>query len=117
MMSYVAQRPMLGDALFHFTKWGNPFAKERFTWPYPTYDKMRVDGPIFYSRLYRQWFVLGHDEALQVLRSPNTSTKKLGEVLLELPTYRKLTPQVREAVGRWLLIQDPPDHARVRARG
>ena len=115
MMSYVAQRPTLGNTLFRFTKWGNPFAVERFTWPYPIYDRMRVDGPVFYSGLYRQWFVLGHDEAQQLLRSPNVSTQKAGKILLDLPSYRKLTPQVREAIARWLLVQDPPDHTRLRA--
>jgi pimeloyl-[acyl-carrier protein] synthase len=114
-MSYLAQRPALGNALFRFSKWGNPFSEDRYSWPYPIYDKMLAEGPIFYSRLYRQWFVLGHDEAQQVLRSPNASTTKAAVVLLELPSYRKLTPQVREAVSRWLLVQDPPDHPRMRA--
>ena len=113
-MAYVAQRPALGNTLFRFSKWGNPFSEDRFSWPYPIYDKMLTDGPLFYSRLYRQWFVLGHDEAQQVLRSSNTSTAKAGEVVLALPSYRKLTPQVREAVTRWLLLQDPPEHTRMR---
>jgi cytochrome P450 len=113
-VSFVAQRPALGNALFRFTKWGNPFAEERFSWPYPIYEKMRADGSIFYSRMYRQWFVFGHHEIQQVLRSPNMSTTKAAGVLLELPSYRRLTPQAREAFAKWLLVQDPPDHTRLR---
>lgn len=114
-MAFVAQRPRLGNNLFRFTKWGNPFAAERFSWPYPIYERMRASGPVSYSRLYRQWFVLGHDEALQVLRSPNVSTARTAAVLLDLPAYRRLSPQVREAFSRWLLVQDPPEHTRLRA--
>jgi cytochrome P450 len=114
-MAYVAQRPALGNALFRFTKWGNPFAEERFAWPYPTYEKMRENRAVFYNRLYRQWFVFGHDEAQQVLRSSNVSTTRMAEVLLELPAYRKLTPEVQRAAQQWLLVQDPPNHTRLRA--
>jgi cytochrome P450 len=114
-MAFVARRPALGGALFLFSKWGNPFAEERNAWPYSTYDKMQSKGYVFYSRLYRQWFVFGHDEAQQVLRSSHASTKSAGQVILELPDYQRLSPEVRDAVGRFLLILDPPDHTRLRS--
>ena len=62
------------NALFRFTVWGNPFADERFPWPYPMYDRMRASGPVAYGRLYRQWFVFGYNEVREVLRSPHTAT-------------------------------------------
>ena len=81
----------VADALFHFTKWGNLFADERFSWPYPMYDRMRADGPVTYGRPYRQWFVFGYDEVPQVLRSPHTATAPVGELLLSTSAHRKLT--------------------------
>jgi cytochrome P450 len=117
-MSYVAavgRRPWLSSALFRFTKRGNPFADERFIWPYPMYDRMRIDGPIAYGRPYRQWFVFGYDEVQEVLRSPHTATAPVGELLLSISRYRKLSPSARSNFSTWLLVNDAPDHTRLRS--
>lgn len=111
----IGSRPRLSEALFRFTKWGNPFADERFIWPYPMYERMRADGPVTYGRPYRQWFVFGYDEVQQVLRSPDTATAPVGELLLSTKQYRKLSPPARASFARWLLAKDPPDHTRLRS--
>jgi cytochrome P450 len=111
----VGRHRRVSDALFRFTKWGSPFADERFSWPYPMYDRMRADGPVSYGRPYRQWFVFGYDEVQEVLRSPHTATAPVGELLLSTSRYRKLTPTARTNFARWLLINDAPDHTRLRA--
>jgi cytochrome P450 len=114
-VSAIGSRPRLADAAFRFTRWGNPFAPERFSYPYDLYDRWRADGPVAYGRPYRQWFVWGYDEVQQVLRSPSTATAPVGQLLLETSRYRKLTPETRANFSRWLLTVDPPDHTRVRA--
>lgn len=111
----VGRRPWLSSVLFRFTKWGNPFADERFSWPYPMYDRMRVDGPIVYGRPYRQWFVFGYDEVQEVLRSPLTATAPVGELLLSTSRYRKLSRSARSNFSTWLLVNDAPDHTRLRS--
>ena len=111
----VGRRPPLSNALFRFTKWGNPFAEERFSWPYPMYDRMRADGPVAYGRLYRQWFVFGYDEVQEVLRSPHTATAPVGELLMSTTRYRRLSVQARSNFSRWLLVNDAPNHTRLRS--
>ena len=111
----IGRRPSLSNALFRFSKWGSPFADERFSWPYPMYDRMRADGPITYSRLYRQWFVFGYDEVQEVLRSPHTATAPMGELLLSTSRYRKLSATARSNFAQWLLINDAPNHTRLRS--
>ncbi len=111
----IGKRPRVSHALFGFTKWGNPFADERFSWPYPMYDRMRADGEVVYGRAYRQWFVLGYDELQQVLRSPDVATAPIADLMLSTRQYRKLTPSVRTNFSRWLLATDPPDHTRLRS--
>ena len=83
----VGRHRRVSDALFRFTKWGNPFADERFSWPYPMYDRMRAGGPVAYGRPYRQWFVFGYDEVQEVLRSPHTATAPVGALLDALGDY------------------------------
>jgi cytochrome P450 len=111
----IGKRPRVSQALFHFTKWGDPFAAERFSWPYPMYDRMRADGEVVYSRTYRQWFVFGYDELQQVFRSSDGATAPIADLMLSSRQYRKLTPSVRTNFSRWLLATDPPDHTRLRS--
>jgi cytochrome P450 len=111
----IGNRPWLSDMLFRFTKWGNPFAEERFSWPYPMYERMRANGPVVYGRPYRQWFVFGYDEVQQVLRSADTATSPVAKLLLSTRQYRKLSPSARTNFSRWLLATDPPEHTRLRA--
>ena len=110
----IGTRPRLSKALFHFAKWGDPFTPERFSWPYPIYDKMTAGGPVLYSRAYQQWFVSGHDEVLEVLRSPNVSTEAVGKRILSVSPYTKLSDTAVDNFSKWLLVNDPPDHTRLR---
>ena len=111
----IGSRPWLSNALFRFTKWGNPFAPERFSAPYDMYERMRSDGPVAYGRPYRQWFVFGYDEVQAVLRSPDTANAPVGELLLSTRRYRQLSPSARASFSKWLLLVDPPDHTRLRS--
>ena len=112
----IGSRPRLADAVFRFTKWGSPFAEERFSYPYPMYDRMRAtDGPVAYGRPYRQWFVFGHDEVQELLRSADTATSPVSQVLLSTRGMRKLSPSARDSVSRFLLMVDPPEHTVLRS--
>ena len=68
-----------------------------------------------YGRPYRQWFVFGYDEVHEVLRSPHTATAPVGELLLSTSRYRRLSPSARSNFSRWLLVNDAPDHTRLRS--
>jgi cytochrome P450 len=111
----IGDRPWLANALFRFTKWGNPFTQERFTYPYAMYDRMRANGPIVFGRAYQQWFIFGYDELQELLRSPDTATSPVRELLLSTRQYRKLSPGARENFTKWLLANDAPDHTRLRS--
>ncbi len=110
----IGSRPRLSKQLFRFARWGDPFTPARFSWPYPIYDKMTAGGPVVYSRPYQQWFVSGHDEVLDVLRSPNVSTAAVGQRILSVSPYSKLSKVAADNFSNWLLVNDPPDHTRLR---
>ncbi len=110
----LGQRERLSDAVFRFSKWGNPFASERFSYPYPLYERYRADGEVVFQRSYRQWFVFGHDEVLEVLRSPSTATAAMVKRMLPVDPYNKLSAQALASFTRWLLVTDPPIHSHLR---
>lgn len=114
LIRQIGKRPVLSKNLFRFAKWGDPFTPQRFSWPYPIYDKMTADGPVIYSRAYQQWFVSGYDEVLEVLRSPNVSTEAVAQRMLSVSPYTKLSDTARANFSTWLILTDPPDHTRLR---
>lgn len=110
----IAKRPKVSKAVFGRTKWGDPFAPDRFSYPYGIYETMRADGPVVFSKLYQQWFVFGYDEVHEVFRSPQATTSSLVDLLLTLSPYNKLSAPSVANVSGWLLVTDPPEHSRLR---
>lgn len=75
---------------------------------------MHQSAPITYKPLYRQWFVTGYEEARQILTSRDTIVGGQIDVLLSVSPYSRLSDKTRWAFRNMLLVQDPPDHTRLR---
>ena len=110
----VLKRPRLADALFKWDRWGNQLGPERYSWPYPGYEKIRADGPVAWHRLYNMWFVTGYEEARTVLSSPDARVESQLDLLLVIPPYTKLADHSKEMLRLFLLLVDPPQHTRLR---
>jgi len=115
MIRQVAKRPRLADALFTFDKWGNPFSAETLADPMVNAPAMRAGGPVQWRGLYQQWFIMGFDEARQMLGSPHVGTANQAEVLLDVTPYSKLSRRSRAFLRNFLVLSDPPNHTRVRS--
>ena len=110
----IGTRPRLSNALFRYARY-NPFDPQRFSWPYPVYNRMSDGQPVVYSRLFNEWTVFGYDEVLDVLRSPNVSSSGVVTRLRHIAPHRKLSQQAMDNFAGWLLFLDPPDHTRLRS--
>jgi cytochrome P450 len=110
----VVKRPKLAAAVFRFDPWGNPFGPDRYSYPYPIYDRMREAGPVIYHRVYRNWFVVGHSAARAVLASSDAIVSTQREIMLSIRPYTKLSAHARSFLDNFLLLIDPPDHTRLR---
>jgi len=112
----IAKYPRLTRTLFRCSGYESPFDPEYSVDPYPGLERLRrtQSGPVYYHRLFRQWFVIGYDETVALMSSPSCSVADTGEILLSVRPYTKLSAQARRNFSRWLLIVDPPDHTRLR---
>jgi cytochrome P450 len=111
----LVKRPRLAHAVFRFDRWGNILGPDRFTNPYPLYERMRDAGPVSFSPFFQQWAVVGYDEARQVLRSPAFGVSAQIDLLLETPPYSKLADDTKQLLRTFLLFTDPPLHTRLRS--
>lgn len=110
----VVNRPKLSEALFRFDPWGNPLGPDRYSWPYPIYDRMRQDGSVAYKRLYQQWFVMGHAEARAALSSPAMVVEPQVDLMKVVRPYSQFRPAAASFLDNLLVLTDPPDHTRLR---
>jgi cytochrome P450 len=80
--------------------------------PYPAYDRLRRDSPLFWSEQLRCWLVTRHDDATAALRDPGRFSSALpsGSGGRGDPPLADFFALAR----RWLFFRDPPEHARVR---
>ncbi len=80
--------------------------------PYPRLANMREHAPIIWSPEGNQWLVTRYDEANSILRN-----NKFGK---RLDKWRHPNFLMRSAIkymrpGKNILLQDPPDHTRIRS--
>lgn len=87
--------------------------------PYPLYAELRETRPICFDDEYGVFVCTRHETVLSVLTDPRFSSQRFAESDLWDPG--RLPEEVRETatsvygvLGRRLLMQDPPEHTRMR---
>jgi len=90
----------------------NPLSPEFIRNPYPHYARLRSTDPMHLAP-HGLYLASRHAEASLVLRDKRfgkdfveRSTRRYGPKIMEEPVFRSMS--------RWMLQQDPPDHARLR---
>jgi pimeloyl-[acyl-carrier protein] synthase len=79
--------------------------------PYPFYARWRADSPLFEAEP-GNWLVTTYADAVGILRDSRFRPCRptLGGADRQGPDLQ----QLRDIVHRWVMYQDPPDHARLR---
>lgn len=92
----------------------NPFSPARYRDPYPRYEHLRGEiGQLQYQRSLQGWNVVGYDACEEVLRNPNMSVDRY-DLLSDVSPYRKVSERTLDLFMSTMLMQDPPDHTRLR---
>ena len=115
IMRALVKRPRVADVVFRLDKWGNIVGPDRFTNPYPIYERMREWGPVSYSPFFQQWAVVGYDEAREVLNSPAFGVAPQMDLLLSVRPYSNLSDHTKAVLSKAVLFTDPPVHTRLRS--
>ncbi len=84
--------------------------------PYPTFDRMRTEEPVFWSESGKYWIVTRFDDVYGILKTLSYEKglqrwKQVNPLTKIIPPVRKLT----ESRKKWMLNMDPPDHTRLRS--
>jgi len=94
----------------------NPETQEFVNNPYPLFDRLRTESPVWWSTKSKYWIVSRYAEARAILR--DLDYEKGFSRFKQGPAIANLFPQVRaikKAAKSWMLQMDPPDHTRIRS--
>ena len=93
--------------------------------PYPAFDRLREDDPVWYSAELEAWVVSRYDDIVHVCRHPTTFSSRLptGPIVAKRQSEAghalfaaepELAARMTRMTGRVLLDADPPAHGRQR---
>lgn len=83
--------------------------------PYPIYDEMRTSDPIHWSAQNSYWLLTRYADIVSLIHNDRLSSNRIAAHAARMPAAIK--EQFRPfftAVSSWMLMVDPPDHARLR---
>jgi pimeloyl-[acyl-carrier protein] synthase len=83
--------------------------------PYPTYDQMRSNDPVYWSEQNNYWLLTRYSDIVSLIPNENLSSNRIVAHSDRIPAVlkEKFRPFFT-AVSSWMLMVDPPDHTRLR---
>jgi cytochrome P450 len=83
--------------------------------PYPVFDQLRTNDPIFWSEANSYWILTRYADIATQIQNPNLSSNRLRAHADRMPKEAKeYFRPFFTAVSSWMLMVDPPDHTRLR---
>ena len=81
--------------------------------PYPIYERLRREAPVFWNGPY--WLLSRYDDIVALLNDPRVSSARVEATFAVLPddVQQELQP-LRHVLGSRMLLSDPPRHTRLR---
>jgi cytochrome P450 len=83
--------------------------------PYPVYDQLRLNDPIFWSAENNYWILTRYADIASLVQNNQLSSNRIAAHAGRMPA--QAATHFRPfftAVSSWMLMIDPPDHTRLR---
>lgn len=84
----------------------DPFSEVFFQDPYPTYQRMRDEAPVYHSEKYGFWALTRYEDVAEASKDFETYSSARGIELSQLTSDEPPPPL--------MIMMDPPDHNRLR---
>src|SRR5689334_5367211 len=93
-----------------------PWRPEVIADPYPVYRRLREEDPVHWSERLGAWIVTRYGDVQLLLQDRRLSADRITPFLARLPDeVRAPLDDVGRILGAFMLFNDPPKHARLRA--
>ena len=83
--------------------------------PYPVYDQLRINDPIYWSAENGYWILTRYADIALLIPNVHLSSNRIAAHASRMPDEAKAHFRpFFTAVSSWMLMIDPPDHTRLR---
>lgn len=83
--------------------------------PYPFYHRLRAEDPVHFSQRLGTWVFTRYDDVMTLTQGDRLSSERMDFYLNPIPVgIRKTLGPLSETMSRWMALNDPPDHTRLR---
>lgn len=83
--------------------------------PHVTFHRMRRDDPVYWHPTFQMWFLTRFDDIAAMACDPRcTATRERRDAAQVPATLRPQVVMIEEFLARWLSLNDPPAHTRLR---
>jgi pimeloyl-[acyl-carrier protein] synthase len=81
--------------------------------PYPTYRRILLEEPIYWSDFLGGWYLMRYQDVAAAMQDKRLSAKRSPISKLSKLDQQNILPLL-ETLSQWMLFYDPPEHTRVR---
>ena len=85
--------------------------------PYPDFCRLRVNNPVYWDESLNAWLLTRHDDVLEAQRDARRfSSRRVAQLVSARvpPEGRVVMEPFIRLVSRWMYMEDPPYHTRLR---
>ena len=93
----------------------NPLSPEFRADPYPYYEMLRANAPIFYWEHWNMWFLTRFEDNAGLLKDNRVGREILNVMSREEIGWGESPPEhepLNEMTSHWMLVRDPPTYTR-----
>jgi cytochrome P450 len=84
--------------------------------PHSYLRRLREEDPVHYNPRLDAWVLTRYDDVCASFRDPRLSSDRVAPFAAKLPAGRREACRpVLDALGRWMVFKDPPEHTRLRS--
>ncbi len=97
----------LGEDRYNLT------APEVLANPYPTYRRILLEDPVYWSDFFGGWYLMRYKDVADAMQDKRISAKRPPISKLPQSEQQNILPLI-ETLSKWILFCDPPEHTRLR---
>ncbi|MHC0064767.1 cytochrome P450 [Nostoc sp. UIC 10890] len=91
----------------------NLSAQEVLDNPYPTYRRILLEDPVYWSDFFGGWYLMRYKDVAAAMQDKRISSKRPPISKIPESEQQKILPLL-ETLSKWILFCDPPEHTRLR---
>ena len=99
----------------HMTVDYDPRRPEVIADPFPVFQELREQAPLYRSSVLGGWVLTRYDDVKTAISDRRFSADRMRPFFAQLPIHEQVAySTLRDSISHWAVFHDPPEHSRLR---